>query len=61
VAHRQSDAEADVKGNLNPFAVVFWVLVGIVGYLINGVTGALIGVAAAITLSFIVFILEDLR
>ncbi len=36
---------------LNPNALVFWAFCGLVGYLIGGVTAALIGLAIALGIS----------
>ena len=41
---------------MNPNAIVFWTLAAIIGYLIGEVHGALVGIACAMGLSFVVSI-----
>lgn len=47
---------------LNPTAVVFWGISGAVGWLIGGNTkAAVVGVVAAWVVSFVVFIVGEVR
>lgn len=38
---------------MNPKAIVFWAIMGCVGWLIGGTTGAVVAVLIALTLSFL--------
>ena len=44
---------------LNPLAVMLWIIAGIVGYLIGDFRGALIGVAATMTVSLLLSVTRD--
>ena len=38
---------------MNPTALFFWIFLGIIGYLFDGTTGALVGVAVGLFLSLL--------
>jgi hypothetical protein len=44
---------------MNPIAIIFWALCGLVGYLIGDGHGAVIGLTAGLSVSFLVSFLDE--